>query len=120
MNWSLKMQISEKIETIINILEQYLKENLKNINEVLEELKSGVDDVDNLSMFKIWNYLLNKNIAIKIDAKFHKISNLPEEPWIGNRNAFQLSIYYWILKIICTINRVARLKNLRITLCKCV
>ncbi len=34
------------------------------------------------------------------NARFEKISQFFKESWIGNNNAFQLPIYYWIFKTI--------------------
>jgi len=46
---------------------------------------------------KIFDYLLRGNIVIYTNMGT-PISELPREPWIGKRCAFQIPAYYYALK----------------------
>ena len=95
-DWKIENYIEGRIENVRQVLNSFIRTYNEDILQILKKISEL--DVDSLDLHKIWNYLLENNIVMHVDARFWKLSSLPKEPWIGNRNAFQLPIYYWILK----------------------
>ena len=97
-SWSLEDYVKVLIEKCRAVLERYAESEKVSKEQVLKELKMGISDIDELSWHKIWRYLLEDNIVIKVDERFVKLSTIPsEEPWIGRYNAFQIPAYYRVL-----------------------
>ena len=99
-NWNLNMWISEKITTIRKVIENYVKSEKIELHELFKRIENHIDNIDDLSLEKIWDYFLEKNIVMEIDTRYLKLSYIPEEKYLGLRNAFQLPIYYHVLKAI--------------------
>ena len=99
MNWDLEKIIKVFMGKCKSVLEKYAGSVGLSKNQVLNELKRSISDVDELSWYKLWEYFLEDNIVIKIDERFIKLSSMPQnEQWIGRYNAFQIPAYYRILR----------------------
>ena len=115
--WNLTEYIGEQIDKIGTIIREEAIEvstqrNItynEAINLIFNELDRVLKDINELDTTILWSKLLEENITIYVDRRFHKLSELPSCEWVSKRCAFQLPIYYWILKVI------AKCKTLNIT-----
>ena len=115
--WNLTEYIGEQIDKIgTSIREKAIEVSTQRnityneaINLIFNELDRVLKDINELDTTVLWSKLLEENIAIYVDRRFYKLSELPSCEWISKRCAFQLPIYYWILKVI------AKYKTLNIT-----
>ncbi len=96
--WNVNSWIDRKIVIIHKLIESYISSRKISKEEFIHEIKRFIDNINELSNYDFWKYLLKMNIVIEIDVRFNKLSTLPGEEWIGKYNAFQLPIYYWIFK----------------------
>ena|GEM_PF-220450 len=94
----LRKWIENKVIDGIQSFTQDLSKKMR--NKALEEISASLDRVDDIGWAEpsIWKAMLRHNIIIYIAAA-DKISELPREPWIGSRFAFQIPAYYYALKI---------------------
>ncbi len=98
-HWSLESYVTEKIAAMSSILERYAARTGHSLKEVLGELKNLLEDLEHAGQYSLWYTLLKHNIAICVDARFQRLTTLPEdEPWITRRYAFQLPVYYHVAK----------------------
>ncbi len=96
-NWNLEKWIRIKISELITCLREYAQSENKNLIDIIKEIEGNVDE---LSWRKIWKYLLKDNIVIEIDDRFEKMSIIPKDESIGSFAAYQVPIYYYIMKCI--------------------
>jgi len=107
-DWNLSYYIERQIDKVgVSIREKAIEiSNRRNITYddaiclIYDELDRALDNIGELDTILLWDVLLRENIAIYVDNRFHKLSELPPDTWISSRCAFQLPIYYWILKAI--------------------
>ncbi|RLF21424.1 MAG: hypothetical protein DRN15_11225 [Thermoprotei archaeon] len=99
MSWNLERLAKILMEKCRAALERYAESERVSKGQILEELRKGMADIDELSWYRLWKYLLEDNIVIKVDERLIELSVMPEhEPWIGKYNAFQVPAYYLTLK----------------------
>ncbi len=73
-------------------------------SRLVEAIREITESPDNLGRWRrpneppIAEILLRSNITIRIAGLPGPITELPKEPWIGERYAFQLPAYYYTLK----------------------
>ena len=103
LNWNIHKWIDIKIQEVITCFREYSRIERVSINEILKELSENVDD---LSWKRIWIYMLKHNIVIEIDERFEKLNNLPKIESIGKTCAFQLPIYYHIIRTMMLSNNI--------------
>ncbi len=104
--WDIKKYISSRIEEVRRALRKEAvlmsKERGMTLEAamklILEDLDRVMGDLNNMDLTYSWRTLLENNITIAVDARFHKLSRIPKEEWTSERCAFQLPIYYWIVK----------------------
>ena len=96
--------LNEKLNIITSILKEYVRQEEIELSKLLNNLSSGVENVDELSWYRIWDYFLKYNIVMEIDERFRKLSSLSKDKYIGKNCAFQLPVYYWICKTIIELN----------------
>lgn len=96
--------LREHVEKAIDALSTFKKR----LPMLLEAIRGVADDPGELRWWHehedlpLTDRLLEKNIVTKITGLPGPITELPREPWIGRRYAFQLPTYYYALKAIAS------------------
>ena len=98
--WDIGHYVLRKIEHVRRVIEEYIREEGKPLNEVYSEVKIHVGNLDEAGFLKLWTYLRRENIVIDVDNRFEKLTPIHETYWIGKEKAYQIPVYYWILKTI--------------------
>jgi len=88
------------IEKVITTLVKYSRTHNKTIDEIINELKAVVDNVDKITLTKAYDILLENNIITPLTVKYKHLSTIEENPSIGKRVAFQIPAYYYCIKAI--------------------
>lgn len=95
--WNLEMWLNRMIETTSSVLKEFCRIRNIALTKVFEEIKEKINKIDELEMHPIWDLLLKYNIVTQLYSKW-----LDEKPrktyWIGKYAAFQMPVYYWIIK----------------------
>ncbi len=98
-NWDIENLINDKIKHLKECLASYCKTFKVSINHLIREIERWLHNLDELSFYPSWDFLVSGNIVINLPTKW-----LDKKPsysyWIGYNNAFQIPLYYWILKVI--------------------
>jgi len=115
--WDLTRYVEEQIDKIgTSIREKAIEVSTQRdityneaISLIYDELDRVLKDINELDTTILWSKLLEENITIYVDKRFHRLSKIPPSEWVSDRCAFQLPIYYWILRV------MSRCRTLRIT-----
>mgnify|MGYP000601385557 CR=1 FL=1 len=98
--WELIPYIDARVRDVVSVIAEYIRDVGISIDEVIHQCRVAVENPDYLSYQRFWNYLLRYNVAMYVDARLHRLSTIDRCEWIGEDCAFQLPIYYWILRAI--------------------
>jgi len=94
----LKTWINNVISNLRNIIVKIQSKLKYTLSETLTEIRKVVDDVDTFDMnMEVKNILVRENILTYIVP--NRLSSIPEDYWIGKYWAWQMPIYYIILKL---------------------
>jgi energy-coupling factor transporter ATP-binding protein EcfA2 len=87
------------VKTTASRLGNIIDDAIRDLGEdlVWDNLERILEDVDGMGRVKIFNYLLRGNVTFYTNIGI-PISELPREQWIGERYAYQIPAYYYILK----------------------
>ena len=92
--WKLSL-IEHVYSTIIEFCRKFQVLPIEIFEKLKDMLNSGIDLIETTPYFDI---LLENNIMTFLEMGYKRLSRIPEnKPWIGNRIAFQLPIYYEVL-----------------------
>jgi energy-coupling factor transporter ATP-binding protein EcfA2 len=87
------------VRATVNRLGNIIDNAIRGLGEglVWDDVERILARVDIMGRVKVFDYLLRGNIAIYMNIGT-PISELPREPWVGERYAFQIPVYYHVLK----------------------
>jgi len=98
--WSLRDYIGEKIAFTRRLFREYMRETRASLEDVLSELKATNRDIDNSSTYPVYKHLVRNNVLMDIDMRFKRLTRITREQWIGDEVAYQIPVYYWLIKTI--------------------
>ncbi len=98
--WELVPYMDARVKDVMSIIAEYIRDTGTSVDEVVRQCQVVVENPDYLSYQRFWSYLLRYNVAMYVDARLHRLSTIEKCEWIGEDCAFQLPIYYWILRAI--------------------
>lgn len=96
--WNLLEYIKSMTSTITRVLRQCMTCEKTSVESTLREARVFIEDLDMADAYRLWRYMLRNNIVTIVDVRLRKLTPVTKTPWFGEDNAFQLPVYYWILK----------------------
>ncbi|RLE57933.1 MAG: hypothetical protein DRJ40_01635 [Thermoprotei archaeon] len=95
--WNIGSWLQKIIEIVKTTIKEYCREKQKPPIQVLQELKQTLDNIDELELHPIWDYMLRNNIVTPLYSKW--LDKKPSKTyWIGEDTAYQLPAHYWTIR----------------------
>ncbi len=95
--WNLEMWLDRIIEVTSSAFKEFCRVKGLTLGQILGETRNVMENIDNLELHPIWDFLLKYNLVTQLYNKW--LNKRPEETyWIGRHVAFQMPVYYLIVK----------------------